>query len=159
MKKRLIVYFSLTDTTKKFAQELCELVDGDLIPIEPLHPYPLDQKEIEKIAYMEKKRDDRPAIKDPLPSIQDYDFIFIGYPIWWYTFPQIIKTFLDSYDFHHKTIIPFNTHDGSGDEGTYKELQDYVPEAKVLIGLPIRAANMIYDQKGNIIEWLGSLKI
>ena len=79
--------------------------------------------------------------------------------MWWYTFPQIIRTFLDSYDFSGKIIVPFNTHEGSGDGGTYKEMKDYVENAKVLIGLPIRGTNMEYDQKGNIKEWLDGLKI
>ena len=80
--------------------------------------------------------------------------------MWWYTYPQIIRTFIESVDLSGKNIIPFNTHEGSGDGGTYKELQEALPNSKVLIGLPIRGENMrSYDQKGNIKEWLDELKI
>ena len=80
--------------------------------------------------------------------------------MWWYTYPQIIRTFIESVDLSGKTIIPFNTHEGSGDGGTYKELQEALPDSKVLVGLPIRGENLKnYDQKGNIKEWLDELKI
>lgn len=79
--------------------------------------------------------------------------------MWWYTYPQIIRTFIKNVDLKGKTIIPFNTHEGSGDGGTYKELREELPESKVLMGLPIRGENMKYDQTGNIKEWLDSLPI
>ena len=100
----------------------------------------------------ERDNDTRPEIKT-LPDVANYDYIFIGYPMWWYTYPQIIRTFIESVDLSGKTIIPFNTHEGSGDGGTYKELQEALPDSKVLVGLPIRGENLKnYDQKGNIKE-------
>ena len=162
MTKTLITYFGTYGTTKKFAEDIRDLTGGDLFEIEPVVPYDTDTAHYEELAdYAKKERDndERPAIKT-LPNVDDYDYIFIGYPMWWYTYPQIIRTFIESVDLSGKTIIPFNTHEGSGDGGTYKELQEALPNSKVLIGLPIRGQNLKdYDQKGNIKEWLDGLKI
>ena len=162
MAKTLITYFGTYGTTKKFAESIRDLTGGDLFEIEPVKPYDTDTSHYEELAeYAKKERDndERPEIKT-LPNVADYDYIFIGYPMWWYTYPQIIRTFIESVDLSEKTIIPFNTHEGSGDGGTYRELQEALPNSKVLIGLPIRGQNLKdFDQKGNIKEWLDSLKI
>lgn len=161
MKKVLVTYFGVYGTTKKFAEEIAELTKGDIFPIEPTVPYdnnPENYESLTEVAKKERDTDAKIQIKK-LPDVSNYEYIFIGYPMWWYTYPQIIKTFIESVDLKGKTIIPFNTHEGSGDGGTYKELQNALPNSKVLIGLPIRGGNMKYDQKGNIKEWLDSLKI
>ena len=162
MTKTLITYFGTYGTTKKFAEGIKELTGGDLFEIEPVVPYDTDTAHYDELAeYAKKERDNdaRPEIKI-LPNVSNYDYIFIGYPMWWYTYPQIIRTFIESVDLSGKTIIPFNTHEGSGDGGTYKELQEALPNSKVLVGLPIRGQNLKdYDQKGNIKEWLDGLKI
>lgn len=159
--KTLIAYFSCYGTTEKFAKEIHDVIGGDLFPIEPELPYDQNPAHYEMLAdYAKKERDKdlRPKIKK-LPNVDTYDYIFIGYPMWWYTYPQIIRTFIESVDLKGKTIIPFNTHEGSGDGGTYLELQQALPDSKVLVGLPIRGENMKYDQKGNIKEWLDSLPV
>ena len=162
MSKVLVTYFGTYGTTERFAKDIAELTGGDLFEIEPVVPYDKDTAHYEQLAdYAKKERDndERPEIK-ALPDVSEYDCIFIGYPMWWYTYPQIIRTFIESVDLKGKTIIPFNTHEGSGDGGTYKELQEALPESKVLIGLPIRGENIRrYDQKGNIKEWLDGLKM
>lgn len=161
MSKVLITYFGVYGTTKKFAEDIRDLTNGDLFEIKPVKPYDSDTSHYEQLAnYAKKERDndERPEIVS-LPDVSKYDYIFIGYPMWWYTYPQIIRTFIESVDLSGKTIIPFNTHEGSGDGGTYKELQEALPNSKVLVGLPIRGSNMKYNQKGNIKEWLDSLKI
>lgn len=161
MPKILITYFSCYGTTEKFAKEIQEVVGGDLFEIEPVTAYDKDTSHYEELADFTKKERDKhilPKIKN-YPDVTKYDYIFIGYPMWWYTYPQIIRTFIKSVDLKGKVIIPFNTHEGSGDGGTYKELQQDLPHSKVLMGLPIRGENMKYDQKGNIKEWLDSLPI
>ena len=162
MTKTLITYFGTYGATEKFAKDIEKLTGGDLFEIEPVVPYDKDTAHYEELAEYAKKERDldlRPAIKS-LPDVSKYDYIFIGYPMWWYTYPGIIRTFIESVDLSGKIIIPFNTHEGSGDGGTYKELQEALPNSKVLIGLPIRGENMKnYDQTGNIKEWLDSLKI
>lgn len=159
--KSLVVYFSCYGETEKFAKEIAEVVHGDLFKLEPKIAYDSDTSHYEALADLAKTERDKevlPEIKK-YPDVSSYDYIFIGYPMWWYTYPQIIRTFIKNVDLSGKVIIPFNTHEGSGDGGTYKELQDELKNSKVLMGLPIRGANMKYDQKGNIKEWLDSLRI
>ena len=76
------------------------------------------------------------------------------YPMWWYTLPMIMYTFFDEYDFAGKTIIPFNTHEGSGDGGTYETIKEFEPDATVLDGLAIRGGDMQSDQTSEVKAWL-----
>ncbi len=162
MSNILVTYFGTYGTTEIFAKDIAEITGGDLFEIEPLVKYDKNPANYEALAaYAKKERDndERPQIK-LLPDIEKYDYIFIGYPMWWYTYPQIIRTFIENIDLKGKTVIPFNTHEGSGDGGTYKELKEALPDSKVLIGLPIRGENLKrFDQRGNIKEWLDGLKI
>ena len=89
--------------------------------------------------------------------VDDYDVIFVGYPIWCYTLPQVMFTLFDKYDFSGKVIIPFNTHEGSRDCGTYKIIQKLEPNAKVLEGLAIRGFDMEKNQDAVIEKWLNGL--
>lgn len=153
--KVLIVYFSETGNTEKFANIIHEQIGGDLFKIEPVTPYPTGE-ELFDYTKQEQDEDRRPEIQGTV-YISQYDTIFIGYPIWWYEVPQIIKTFLDTYDLSGKTIIPFNTHEGSGDGGTYDYIAEQEPNATMLEGLPIRGGNMEQDQTSRISNWLKDL--
>lgn len=158
MSKILIAYFSCYGTTRKFAKEIQEL-GGDLYEIEPVIEYDGDMSHYEQLAeYAKKERDndERPGIKS-LPDISRYDYVFLGYPMWWYTYPQIIRTFIESLDFKGKTIIPFNTHEGSYDGGTYEQLRKSLPDSKILQGLAIRGGDMQSDQSKRISNWLERL--
>lgn len=159
MAKILIAYFSCYGSTEKFAKEIQEVVGGDLYRIEPVKPYDSDTAHYEELADYAKKERDKGILPEitGYPNVSDYDVVFLGYPMWWYTYPQVVRTFLNHVDLKGKILIPFNTHEGSGDGGTYRELQNALPDTKVLMGLPIRGENMKYDQKGNIKEWLDSL--
>ena len=82
--------------------------------------------------------------------------MFLGYPIWWGDMPTAVYTFMDSYDFSDKVVIPFNTHEGSGDGGTYDEIREFEPEATVLEGLAVRGGSV--DRSGSDIDkWLAEL--
>lgn len=153
--KILIAYFSETGNTDKLAKTIHEQIGGELFRIEPVKPYPQGQ-ELFDYTKNEQDRDERPEIKETV-NIDDYDTVFIGYPIWWYEVPQIIKTFLDQYDLSGKKVIPFNTHEGSGDGGTYDYIKEQEPNAEVLKGLPIRGANMKQDQGKTVEDWLKGL--
>ena len=121
MSKKLVLYFSVYGTAKKVAEEIARQTGADLTEIIPETPYDSNRDNYNALAAYAKKEHDedmRPAIKNDI-NIADYDTIFIGYPMWWYTFPMIIYTLFDKYDFSGKTIIPFNTHMGSHDGGTY----------------------------------------
>lgn len=135
-------------------------VGGDLIPIIPSVDYPLDYDELAD--YTKQERDDsgRPAFEDLGVDPTSYDIVFIGYPIWWYEMPMIMDTFFDTYDFTGVTIIPFNTHAGSRDGGTYGDISELEPNATVLDGLAIRGEDAGEDSaRTSIEEWLSGLNL
>ena len=157
--KILVIYFSETGNTQKLAKIISDKVGGDFIRIETEKVYPTDYNELVDDAKKEKENDDRPKLKTLNINLDDYDTIFIGYPIWWYQMPMAIYTLFDNYDFEGKTIIPFNTHEGSGSSGTYEDIQKLEPKAKVLEGLPIRGEDMVSDQSSKVDSWLNKLGI
>lgn len=118
MKKALVAYFSAEGNTKKAAERIARISNADIFPIEPLQPYTeadLDWRNEKSRSSIEMKDENfRPEIKTSLDSVDGYDVIFIGFPIWWYVEPRIIDTFLESYDLSEKTIVPFFTSGGSG---------------------------------------------
>lgn len=133
MSKKLVTYFSASGTTKKAAEHLAKAASADLFEIKPAVPYSradLDWANKKSRSSIEMQNpDSRPAISEQLSNIEDYDTIFIGFPIWWYVAPTIIDTFLESYDFSGKTIIPFATSGGSGMGKTVEVLQALCPTA------------------------------
>ena len=139
MAKSLVLYFSVYGTAKAVAKEIARQTGADLMAIEPVVPYDSNRDHYNALAKLAKKEHDedkRPAIRNPIP-VGDYDTFYIGYPMWWYTFPMILYTLFDQYDFSGKTIVPFNTHMGSGDGGTYRTIRKLEPDATVLEGLPV----------------------
>lgn len=157
VRKPLILYFSVFPSADKFTQKLaCQiaaLTEGDLLEIEPEKTYPDDYDALEALTKAEQDADERPVIRNVI-DISAYDTIFIGYPIWWYTLPQILFTLFDQLDFDGKIIIPFNTHEGSRDAGTYRLIQTLAPGATVLEGLAVRGMDMNVDQSETIRNWL-----
>lgn len=133
MSKKLVAYSSASGTTKKAAEHLAKAASADLFEIKPAVPYSradLDWANKKSRSSIEMQNpDSRPAISEQLSNIEDYDTIFIGFPIWWYVAPTIIDTFLESYDFSGKTIIPFATSGGSGMGKTVEVLQALCPTA------------------------------
>lgn len=157
-KKVLVVYFSETGNTQKFAKLISDEVGGDFRRIETVKSYPTGQALFD---YTKKERDEnaRPELKEMDVDPEDYDVIFIGYPIWWYTLPMPIYTFFDKYDFNDKIIVPFNTHEGSGDGGTYSTIKELEPNATVLDGLAIRGGDMKSEQTTKVRNWLKGLDL
>ena len=144
-----------------FSLAACGGTSGDtnsIERIEPVEAYPEDYNETADKAKAERDNGDRPKFKELQFNPENYDTIFIGYPIWWYELPMIMRTFFDTYDLSGKTIIPFNTHEGSGDGGTYDQIKTEEPNAKVLEGLPIRGGDIENtDSKDKVTEWLTGL--
>lgn len=154
--RTLVVYFSETGNTQKLAKEISDQVGGDFKRIETVVPYP-SGSELFDYTEAERDNDERPELKDLDINIEDYDTIFVGYPIWWYTLPMPLYTFFDEYDFSGKTIIPFNTHNGSGNGGTYSSIQQFEPDAIVLDGIAISQNDIDQDLTGEVEEWLKGL--
>ena len=168
--KVLVVYFSKTGenynvgevevgNTAMMASYIKEYLNADSFEIVPVNPYPDDYKETTDQASKEQSDNARPEIKNRIDNFDNYDTIFIGYPIWWGDLPNIMYTFLEQYDFNGKTVIPFNTHEGSGDAGTYQTIASQLPEAKVNTdGLAIDGKTArTEDGKQHTIEWLKGL--
>lgn len=161
MKKKLVLYFSVYGTTKKIAEGISRQTNADLVEIEPVVPYDANRDNYNALAALAKKEHDndiRPAIKKPI-DISAYDVIFIGYPMWWYTFPMILYTLFDQLDFSGKVIIPFNTHMGSNDGGTYCTIRKLEPKATVLEGQFFSMNEAESGCPKKISSWLGKLNI
>ena len=137
-KKTLVAYFSASGVTAKAAWKLSEAAGADLYEIKPEVPYTsADLNWTDKKSRSSVEMNDpssRPAFIDKLPDMEKYDVIFVGFPIWWYVAPTIINTFLESYDFSGKTIIPFATSGGSGFGRTNEKLKPSCPGAMLLKG-------------------------
>ena len=153
MGKILVAYFSAGGTTRKVAEMIAETAEADLHEIVPKQPYSkadlnwMDKKSRSSVEMSDKKF--RPEIIDTDVSINMYDEIILGFPIWWYVAPTIINTFLESFDFTGKRIILFATSGGSGFGNTLRELQLSAPDAVIVEGQVFgRAA------KQEIEEWV-----
>lgn len=149
-KKVLVAYFSATGTTKAVAEKIAKDADATLFEIEPSQPYTaadLDWHNDQSRSSVEMKdKSSRPEIKNKVDDMSQYDVIFVGYPIWWYTCPTIINTFLESYDFSGKTIIPFATSGGSPIEPCLKDME------KSAKGATIRDAMLLNNPSDDAIE-------
>ena len=129
--KVLVAYFSASGTTKGVAQQLAEVAGADLHEIKPEKPYTdadLDWNDRQSRSLLEMQdKNSRPAIKDKLQNMKDYDVVYVGFPIWWYTCPTIINTFMEAYDFQGKTVIPFATSGGSSIKKSCADLKAAYP--------------------------------
>jgi flavodoxin len=128
--------------TEVIAKKIKGFIGGDLFEINTVKPYPLDYNETIDVARDELRKNARPELTDKVKKMADYDVIYIGYPNWWGTFPMAVCTFLESYDFTGKTIVPFCTHEGSGIGGSERDIKKLCPNAKVLPGLAIRGGSV-----------------
>ena len=138
MTKTLVAYFSASGTTMDVANHLALVTDSDLFAIVPANPYTsADLNWRDKQSRSTREAADpscRPAITSRVEHIEDYDTIFLGFPIWWYVAPAIINTFLESYDLTGKTIVLFATSGGSGMGKTASVLRASAPGAKIVDG-------------------------
>ena len=156
--KTLVAYFSASGTTKKTAERLAAAVGADLFEIRPTVPYTsadLDWTNKKSRSTIEMSDpSSRPAIADRCAGMENYDTVYIGFPIWWYVAPTIIDTFVESYDLTGKTVVPFATSGGSGMGGTNKALAPSCKGARLVEGKVFRS-NTSTD---TLREWVKTLK-
>ena len=146
--------------THIISEMIAEETGGHLFEIRTVVPYPDDYEETKTIATREYNEGARPELAESVENFEDYDVIFLGYPIWWGGVPMAMHTFMESYDFSGKTVIPFNTHEGSGTAGTVGDIREALPDAEVLDGLPIqgRVAQEQQDRaRETVHNWLAQL--
>lgn len=168
--KILVVYFSRTGenynvgnvevgNTAMVASYIKDYLKADSFEIIPANKYPDTYQECLDQATKEKDENARPEIQNKISNFDQYDTIFVGYPIWWGDMPMIMHTFFESYDFNGKKVIPFNTHEGSGDAGTYSTVQKDLPKANVTTdGLALDGKTARSDDgKQKTIDWLKGL--
>ena len=168
--KILVVYFSRpgenynvgnveVGNTAMVASYIKEYLKADSFEIIPTNKYSDKYQECLDQATKEKDENARPEIQNKISNFDQYDTIFVGYPIWWGDMPMIMHTFFESYDFNGKKVIPFNTHEGSGDAGTYSTVQKDLPKANVTTdGLALDGKTAISDDgKQKTIDWLKGL--
>ena len=136
--KTLVAYFSASGTTRKVAEKLAKAIGADIFEIKPEVPYTkADLNWLSKKSRSSVEMSDtscRPAIAESIDNMADYDTVFVGFPVWWYREPSIIDTFMESYDFTGKTVVPFCTSGGSGLGESGANMQALAPGAKLGIG-------------------------
>lgn len=149
--KILVAYFSRAGenysvgvvekgNTELLAEIVAEETGGDIFKIETVKEYPSSYDEMLTIVREENTAQERPELKTVIENFDSYDTIFVGYPIWWADMPMLMYTFFESYDFSGKTIVPFNTHEGSGQSGTVSTIKKLCPNAEVLNGFAVRGS-------------------
>ncbi len=145
MKKCLVAYFSASGVTAGLAREVAAAAGADLFEIKPAVPYTkadLDWRDASSRSTREMKdKTSRPAVADRVENMEQYDTIFVGFPIWWYVAPTIVNTFLEQYDLTGKTVVPFATSGGSGMGKTCAALAPSCPGARLLEGRVLNRAD------------------
>lgn len=154
-KKVLIAYYSYSGNTKRVAEKIQQLTNGDIFEIVPKKAYPNNYNDVVNLAKDEKQKDIKPELTDN-GNVKDYDIIFLGTPVWWYTMASPVKTFLSKNDFTGKTIVPFCTHGGGGASSTYIDMQKLAKGAKVTEGYT-SYENSAKDSE--IADWINKLKL
>ena len=138
MNKTLVAFFSASGTTRRAAEKLAAATGSDLYEIKPAVPYTsadLDWQDKHSRSSVEMNDPaSRPELADHDANLENYERIFLGFPIWWYTAPHIIRTFLESYDLTGKQLVLFATSGGSGLGRTAKDLTSSCPGAKIIEG-------------------------
>ena len=181
--RSLVVYFSMPETdradnmtqeednsvvvidgevlgnTQYMADVIKEQTNSDIFRIEPKTPYPMDHETLVDIAAKEQNEGARPVIKDFIENPDDYDIIYIGYPIWWSDMPMILYTFFDEYDLSGKTIVPFGTHGGSGFAGTIDTISILEPNARVIENGLTVSRDDIENAENEIVTWVKGLDL
>ena len=144
-------------SVEDLANKISKKVKADVVKIVPKEAYPLEYNKTADKAKAETNKNTRPDFSlDKNINLKDYDTIFVGYPIWWYKMPMVMYTFFDTYDFSGKTIIPFNTHMGSRDGGTYRDISKLEPKATVKDGLAVSGDKTASADKA-VSDWLKKL--
>ena len=154
--KILVAYFSWGGTTQRMAQEIVNQTGADLFRIEPIVPYPTDYTECTEVAQEEKNNNARPAITGEVENWKQYDIVFIGCPVWWWTTPMIICTFAESYDFEGKTVVPFCTYASTYRDETLARIVELTSDADHLTGEGLTSGRINAD---NIGAWLREIGI
>lgn len=172
MSKSLIAYYSRTGSnyvngkimnliigdTAVIAKKIQGLTGGDLFEIKTIKQYPLDYTETTDVSKVELRNNARPELSEHLKEIDSFDTIYLGYPNWWGTMPMAVFTFLESFNFKGKTILPFCTHEGSGLGRSENDIKRLCPESTVLRGIALYGSS-VSRADDEVKNWLKNQKI
>lgn len=156
-KKILVAYFSWSGNTKAVAEEIHKQVGGDIVEIVPATPYSETYSVTVAKAKAEQAANARPAISTKIADFDKYDVVFLGYPNWWGSFPMPVATFVETYKLDGKTVAPFFTHGGGGEQRCLSDLQKLTPNAKFTQDL-VLSGSSAKNAQGQIKSWLDSLQ-
>ena len=162
--KSLVVYYSRRGenyavgnikegNAEHIAKVIQRLTGADIFEIEPLKEYSKDYMACTEEAMAELRAQARPEFNKPLSSLDEYDTIYLCYPNWWGTYPRVVATFLEKYDFNGKVIKPMCTHEGSGMGSSERELKQMLPNATIKSGLAIKGTNA-HASDSQIERWI-----
>ncbi|WP_316859582.1 flavodoxin [uncultured Cohaesibacter sp.] len=163
--KILVTYYSRTGNTRAVAEQVRKLTGADIFELKTTHSYPAEYRATTDQAKREQQENFRPTLTGTVSNMADYDVIFVGYPNWWATMPMAFFTFLESYDFAGKTIVPFCTHEGSRLGRSVEDLETLCPDATILSGLALRGASdgrivtTSADAQNAVSDWIAELGI
>ncbi len=153
MSKTLIAYYSFSNNTEEIAKKIQAKTGAEIFKIETVEEYPKDYESLVEAAKKEKEEDIYPEIKENVSNLDEYDTVFIGMPIWWYTIPPVIKTFLKHNNLNGKTIVPFCTHGGGGSSSAFMDLKKLIPEGKFKEGYVVYGKGNLSTDK-EIENWI-----
>lgn len=148
----LVAYFSWGGNTRTVAGQIAELTGADLYEIRPVKAYPTDYNACVEVARAEKNASARPALQGQLPDVSAYDVVLIGFPNWWGTMPMPVFTFVESLDLRGKTVAPFCTHGGGGEQQCFA---DFGRAARVEVGKGfLRSGSGAGTARPQVERWL-----
>ncbi len=148
----LIAYFSYSGNTRRLAEQIRLFTGGDLFEIQTVKAYPKEYEPCTEVAKKEKEENARPLLKTKVDNMDRYKVVFVGCPSWWHTAPMAVLSFLESYDFSGKTIIPFLTHE-SREDGAFAAIEKWTPKSKRLKGFEVYGSRV--DQAApDVRKWL-----
>lgn len=150
-KNVLVAYYSWSGNTKKVAEQIHSEVGGDIVAVEPEKAYPKEYQECVDVAKKEANDNVRPAVATKVDNMDQYDVVFVGYPIWWYKAPMHMYTFLESYSFNGKVIVPFCTSGGSPIDGSIPDIQKSAKGATIVKGSQ-------YADPAKVSQWLKDIQ-
>ena len=166
--KALVAYFSYVGETELnrqvveiekghteiVAEKIAAITGADLYKIEPVTPYPRNYNDVVAVVRKENEENPKVEIRNLLPSVSEYDTVYIGFPIWYRTYPRIVASFLSSYDFTGKTVRPFCTNDEGSFGIALLELKSQLKGAEVKPGIAIHGAD-VNEADDKLKAWIG----
>ena len=155
---RVVVNGKVSGSVEYLAQQIQQNTGADMVRIQTATPYPGNFNDLAAQAQEEVRNNVHPQLSTNIENFDDYDVVFVGYPIWWYQMPMAMYSFFDKYDFKGKTLIPFSFHGGSGWSGSLDMIKGLEPEATMVEGFSVSRERSASSAE-SIRTWLGQINM